>query len=117
MGEQDSRESFEGHLMKKCRRTGRWKQVFAKVTTNSLTYGESDKLMKKQILLNGAVIKDLDEEEGKTNHFTVKPENVNRTFHFSTSNQDEHNNWLQALCMARMAGPGKSESSEACTIQ
>ena len=64
----------------------------------------------------GSVIEDR-EEKGAPNTFSIQPRESKRSYIFSTDNPEEHQKWLQAICLAKLSKQSSNEKSEACTIQ
>lgn len=105
-----------GFLKKKGRHSPKWSLVFAKVIPCVVKYGPSEQSLLKSIDLAGAVIEDW-EEKGSPNIFSIAPREGRRKYIFSTDDAEEHQRWLQAVCLAKLSQQTSHEKSEACIIQ
>ena len=67
----------------------------------------------KKIQLAGAEITESD-IDNKTFAFGIKPKDSNRTYYIHAESEEEQQNWMQAICMAKLS---KSGEGGACSVQ
>ena len=56
------------------------------------------------------------EIDKKQHVISIKPKSSKRTYYIQTTDKEQLDDWLQALCYAKVGG-NKDGNSEACVIQ
>ncbi|XP_070578958.1 PH domain-containing protein DDB_G0274775-like [Ptychodera flava] len=104
-----------GWLMKRTKLTHKWKRQWFCLKKTQLHYGNTENNVNKVISLEGTEISEAHIDK-KPYVFRLKPQESSRVHYIHAENENDQQEWMQAICFAKATGQ-HGDHSQACIIQ
>ncbi|XP_078001228.1 PH domain-containing protein DDB_G0274775-like [Glandiceps talaboti] len=104
-----------GWLMKRTKLTHKWERQWFCLKKTQLHYGCTENNATKCITLDGTEISEAHIDK-KPYVFRLKPKDTSRVYYIHAENENDQQEWMQAICFAKATG-NHGDQSQACIIQ